>query len=274
MWNMTLRVCLNRSVFLLFSLSRELSPFLLHEHILSLLVSKLCILSLHSLYKFHVSCFVFSHFNSLPPASLSSLLHFNCDFYDHLTRSHSTCIKCPSKYESAITLRRMPGHIREFNRLEPHSRESRWVIDMSAASYKMTEMIPSTSAHLIDRSEDVIFELVWVIKRSILSFPVYITKKNVKSVTDSAVLHWTTRLTVFPRKAGFGRYMVACTSSQYVTLNCVWQLRFLITDEGLCIMSPNVCWKISRVSGKPCSIELMTSPDHTFSVFKQVLAAI
>ena len=32
---------------------------------------------------------------------------------------------------------------------------------MSAASYKMTEMIPSTSAHLIDCSEDqedVIFE--------------------------------------------------------------------------------------------------------------------
>ena len=48
---------------------------------------------------------------------------------------------------------------------------------MSAASYKMTEMIPSTSAHLIDRSEDVIFELVSVMKGSILSFPVYITKK-------------------------------------------------------------------------------------------------
>ena len=81
---------------------------------------------------------------------------------------------------------------------------------MSAASYKMTEMIPSTSAHLIDRSEDVIFELVWVIKRSILSFPVYITKKKVKSVIDSAVLHWTTWLMVFPRNAGFGRcYLVS-----------------------------------------------------------------
>ena len=78
------------------SLSRELSPFLLHKHVLSLLVSKLCILSLHSLYKFHVSCFVFSHFNSLPPASLSLLLHFNCDFHGYLTRSRSTCIKCPS----------------------------------------------------------------------------------------------------------------------------------------------------------------------------------
>ena len=32
---MTLRVCLNRLVFLLFSLARELSPFLLHEHVLT-----------------------------------------------------------------------------------------------------------------------------------------------------------------------------------------------------------------------------------------------
>ena len=76
-----MRVCLNRSVFLLFSLSCKLSPFLLHEHVLSLFVSKLCILSLHPLYTFYVSCFVFSHFNSLPPASRSLLLHFNCDFH-------------------------------------------------------------------------------------------------------------------------------------------------------------------------------------------------
>ena len=102
---MTLRVCLNRSVFLLFSLSRELSPFLLHEHVLSLLVSKLFILSLHSLYKFHVSCFVFSHFNSLPPASLSLLLHFNCDFHGYLTRSRSTCIKCPSGINLLLVLK-------------------------------------------------------------------------------------------------------------------------------------------------------------------------
>ena len=48
---------------------------------------------------------------------------------------------------------------------------------MSAATYKMIEMIPSTSAHLIDRSEDVIFDFFLVIKRSILSSPVYTTKK-------------------------------------------------------------------------------------------------
>ena len=99
----------NRSVFLLFSLSRELSPFLLHEHVLSLLVSKLFILSLHSLYKFHVSCFVFSHFNSLPPASLSLLLHFN---YGYLTRSRSTCIKCPSGINLLLVLKpRLFGRI-------------------------------------------------------------------------------------------------------------------------------------------------------------------
>ena len=107
---MTLRVCLNRSVFLLFSLSRELSPFCLHEHVLSLLVSKLFIISLYSLYKFHVSCFVFSHFNSLPPASLSLvLLHFNCDFHGYLTRSRSaarsTCIKCRSGINLLLVLK-------------------------------------------------------------------------------------------------------------------------------------------------------------------------
>ena len=88
---------------------------------------------------------------------------------------------------------------------------------MSAASYKMTEMIPSTSAHLIDRSEDVIFELVWVIKRSILSFPVYITQKMVQSVLDSAVLHWTTWLMVFPRNAGFGRCYLVSTRHEILS---------------------------------------------------------
>ena len=94
------------------SLMRELSPFLLHKHVLSLQVSKLFILSLHSLYKFHVSCFVFSHFNSLPPASLSLLLHFNCDFHDYLTRSRLTCIKCPPGINLLLVLKpRLFGRI-------------------------------------------------------------------------------------------------------------------------------------------------------------------
>ena len=51
----------------------ELSPFLLHEHVLSLF-SRSFIFSLHSLYKFHVSCFVFSHCYRLLPTSLSKAL--------------------------------------------------------------------------------------------------------------------------------------------------------------------------------------------------------
>ena len=66
------------------------------------LFSKLEILSLHSLYKFHVSCFVFSHFNRLLPASLSSLLHFNRDFHDYLTRSRFNLHKMSLKYQFAI----------------------------------------------------------------------------------------------------------------------------------------------------------------------------
>ena len=39
---------------------------------------------------------ILTDFNSLPPASLSLLLlHFNCDFHGYLTRSRSTCMKCP-----------------------------------------------------------------------------------------------------------------------------------------------------------------------------------
>ena len=59
----------------------------------------------HSLHKFHVSCFVlFSHFISLPPASLSLLLHFNCDFHGYRTRSRSTCIKCPAGINLLLVL--------------------------------------------------------------------------------------------------------------------------------------------------------------------------
>ena len=57
----------------------------------------------HSLYKFHVSCFVFSHFNRLLPASLSSLLHFNRDFHDYLTRSRFNLHKMSLRYQFAIS---------------------------------------------------------------------------------------------------------------------------------------------------------------------------
>ena len=64
--------------------------------------AKLNTLSLHSLYKIHVSCFVFSHFNRVLPASLSSLLHFNRDFHDYLTRSCFNLHKMTLRYQFAI----------------------------------------------------------------------------------------------------------------------------------------------------------------------------
>ena len=92
---------------------------------------------------------------------------------------------------------------------------------------------PWTSVHLIDRSEDAKFELVWVIKRSILLFPVYITLNNDKFVIDSAVLHWPTRLMVFPRNAGFGRCYLVSTRQRSQKLShvcpsvwiCIWRIR-------------------------------------------------
>ena len=43
--------------------------FLLHAHLLSLF----SLFSLHFIYKFHVACFVFSHFNNLLPTPVSSI---------------------------------------------------------------------------------------------------------------------------------------------------------------------------------------------------------
>ena len=52
---------------------------------------------------------LYSHtLNSLPPASLSLLLHFNCDFHGYLTRSRSTCIKCPSGINLLLVLTDIP----------------------------------------------------------------------------------------------------------------------------------------------------------------------
>ena len=79
----------------------ELSPFLLQELVLSLFSRRLIFfLSIHT---FHVSCFVFSHFNRLLPACLSSLLHFNRDFHDYLTRSRFNLHKMSLRYQFAIS---------------------------------------------------------------------------------------------------------------------------------------------------------------------------
>lgn len=66
------------------------------------LFPKLNILLLHLLYKFHVSCFVFSYFNRLVPATLSSLLNFNREFHDYSTRSCFNLHKFSRRYQFAI----------------------------------------------------------------------------------------------------------------------------------------------------------------------------
>ena len=45
----------------------------------------------------------------------------------------------------------------------------------------------------------------------------FVSQKNVKSVIDSAVLHWTTRLMVFARKAGRGRCYLVSTSQEILS---------------------------------------------------------
>ena len=75
----------------------------------------------------------------------------------------------------------------------------------------------SRSLEQANRRKDVIFELVWVIKRSILSFPVYITKKKVTSAIDSALLHWTMWLMVFPTNAGSGRCYLVSTRHEILS---------------------------------------------------------
>ena len=67
------------------------------------LFSKHNILSLYSIYKFHVACFLFSHFNSLLPTPVSSILHFNSEYHDYMTRSRFNLHKTCHKYQFAIT---------------------------------------------------------------------------------------------------------------------------------------------------------------------------
>ena len=57
-----------------------------------------------SLEAFYHFSGILTDFNSLPPASLV-LLHFNCDFHAYLTRSRSTCIKCPSGINWLLVLK-------------------------------------------------------------------------------------------------------------------------------------------------------------------------
>lgn len=66
------------------------------------LFSRNNLLSLHSIFKFHIACFVFSYFNSILPNPVSSILHFNHEYHNYSTRSRFNLLKTRRKYQFAI----------------------------------------------------------------------------------------------------------------------------------------------------------------------------
>ena len=85
------------------SLERIIALSSPRTRLLSLLVSKLFILSPHSPYNFHVCSVVVLYSHNLSAFHLP--LHFNHDFHDYLTRSRSTCIICPSGINLLLVLK-------------------------------------------------------------------------------------------------------------------------------------------------------------------------
>ena len=63
---------------------------------------RLNILPISSIYKFQVSCFVFSHINKLLPTPLSSLFQLNLECHDYSTRSRFNLHKTFIRYQFAI----------------------------------------------------------------------------------------------------------------------------------------------------------------------------
>ena len=85
----------------------------------------------------------------------------------------------------------------------------------------------------------------------------FVSQKNVKSVIDSAVLHWTTRLMVFARKAGLGRcYLVSTRQEIPGIVNRTFQNR---TQSNSIELNPWIEFDWVRQSNE---IE-----HHTFSEF-------
>ena len=85
----------------------------------------------------------------------------------------------------------------------------------------------------------------------------FVSQKNVKSVIDSAVLHWTTRLMVFARKAGLGRcYLVSTRREIPGIVNRTFQNR---TQSNSIELNPWIEFDWVRQSNE---IE-----HHTFSEF-------
>ena len=81
----------------------ELSPFLFHEHALSLFCRSLVFfISIHSTNSMFLDLYSHTH-TSLLPASLSSLFHFNRGFQGYRTRSRFNLHKMSVRYQFAIS---------------------------------------------------------------------------------------------------------------------------------------------------------------------------
>ena len=63
---------------------------------------KLKFLPVHSIFKFQISCFVFSHINNLLPTPLSSLFFFNYEHHDYSTRSKFNLHKYFLRYHFSV----------------------------------------------------------------------------------------------------------------------------------------------------------------------------
>ena len=63
---------------------------------------KINIWPIHSIFKFQISCFVFSHINNLLPTPLSSLFQFNLECHDHFTSARFNLHKQFLKYHFSV----------------------------------------------------------------------------------------------------------------------------------------------------------------------------
>ena len=75
------------------------SPFCTHSQPL---FDKLKVLTIFNIYKFQISCFVFSHLNKLLPNPLSSFLRLNLEYHNHNTRHRHDLHHKFLKYKFAI----------------------------------------------------------------------------------------------------------------------------------------------------------------------------
>ena len=120
--------------------------------------------------------------NSYPAFFLSFFFFNRAPLGGLWTSFSSVSFWCPSRCFGPVLVYLRSCLIRSFTLFHLFTRKAIDNIDLNQMSHRYVRGVlqndwndTSTLAHLIDRSEDAKFELVWVIKRLTLLFPVYIT---------------------------------------------------------------------------------------------------